>query len=86
MQEERFVKGPFPSITGQKLDWRLWRPEGRPRAIVQLVHGMAEHIDRYDAPARALTAAGFQVVAIRTWAMALRRPSRGISRRAAGRA
>ena len=62
MQEERFVKGTFTSVTGQKLDWRLWRPEGRPRAIVQLVHGMAEHIDRYDTPARALTAAGFQVV------------------------
>ena len=45
MQEERFVKGTFPSVTGQKLDWRLWRPEGRPRAIVQLVHGTAEHIE-----------------------------------------
>ena len=51
-------KGIFRSVTGQKLDRRLWLPEGEPKAVVQLVHGMAEHIDRYDAPARALTAGG----------------------------
>ena len=39
-------------------DYRIWAPEGQPRAIVQFVHGMAEHIDRYDRPARALNAAG----------------------------
>lgn len=55
-------KGTFRSVTGQRLDRRLWRPEGEPRAVVQLVHGMAEHIDRYDAPARALAEAGFAVV------------------------
>ena len=27
----------------------VWTPEGAPRAIVQIFHGMAEHIDRYDA-------------------------------------
>ena len=56
---ERFT---FPSVTGQPLDARLWLPEGAPVAVVQLVHGMAEHIDRYDRPARALCAAGFAVV------------------------
>ena len=25
-----------------------WVPEGEPKGIVQLVHGMAEHIARYD--------------------------------------
>ena len=54
-------KGIFRSVTGQKLDRRLWLPEGEPKAVVQFVHGMAEHIDRYDAPARALAAAGFAV-------------------------
>lgn len=54
-------KGTFRSVTGQKLDRRLWLPEGEVRGVVQFVHGMAEHIDRYDAPARALAAAGFAV-------------------------
>ena len=54
-------KGVFRSVTGQKLDRRLWLPEGEPRAVVQFVHGMAEHIDRYDAAARALASAGFAV-------------------------
>ena len=55
-------KGTFASSTGQELDKRVWMPEGAPKAIVQLVHGMAEHIDRYDAPARALCDAGYLVV------------------------
>ena len=35
--------------------------EGGPRGVVQLVHGLAEHTDRYDRFARALVAAGFVV-------------------------
>ena len=41
------------------MDYRVWKPVGEPRAIVQLVHGMAEHIDRYDRLAQALNAAGY---------------------------
>lgn len=51
----------FTSVTGQPLDARVWAPEGAPKAIVQFVHGMSEHIDRYDAPARALNQRGFLV-------------------------
>lgn len=40
---------------------RLWEPEGQPRAVVQLIHGMAEHIDRYDPAARFLAAQGYVV-------------------------
>ena len=25
-----------------------WEPEEEPRGIVQIIHGIAEHIDRYD--------------------------------------
>jgi alpha-beta hydrolase superfamily lysophospholipase len=39
-----------------------WKPEGAPRATVQIVHGMAEHIERYDGFARFLAANGIQVV------------------------
>ncbi len=38
-------------------------PAGRPRAIVQIAHGMAEHINRYGRLTRALTGAGFAVYA-----------------------
>ena len=36
-------------------------PEGQPRAIVQIVHGMAEHIGRYEDFAKFLTEQGFLV-------------------------
>lgn len=41
----------------------LWEPEIEPRGIVQLVHGIAEHIVRYDAFAQFLADCGFVVVA-----------------------
>lgn len=44
----------------------LWTPDmvdGAPRGIVQLVHGMSEHIERYAGFAEALCAAGFVVCA-----------------------
>ena len=42
---------------------RIWEPEGNIRAIVQIVHGIAEHVGRYDAYARWMTTQGFLVVA-----------------------
>lgn len=56
------ILGTLISTAGCALDTRLWKPEGEPRGIVQLVHGMAEHIDRYDATAKRLNEAGFLVV------------------------
>jgi len=44
------------------MEYQIWRPEGTPRAIVQLLHGMAEHIDRYERLAKALNGAGYLVV------------------------
>jgi alpha-beta hydrolase superfamily lysophospholipase len=40
-----------------------WLPEGKPRAVVQIAHGMAEHAARYARLAHALTAAGYAVYA-----------------------
>ena len=40
-----------------------WLPSGVPKALVQIVHGMAEHAGRYSRLAAALTAAGFAVYA-----------------------
>ena len=39
----------------------LWLPEGPVKAVVQIVHGMAEYIDRYADTARDLCARGFAV-------------------------
>jgi alpha-beta hydrolase superfamily lysophospholipase len=56
------VSGVLTSVTGARLERREWRPQGAPRAVVQIVHGMAEHIARYDALAQRLNEAGFLVV------------------------
>lgn len=39
-----------------------WEPEKRPRAIIQIVHDMAEYINRYESFARMLAACGIMVV------------------------
>lgn len=41
----------------------VWTPNGEPRAVVQLVHGIAEHVERYDDYANWLNDQGFLVVA-----------------------
>ena len=53
----------FDSHGAGKIRCRGWLPQGEPRAVVQLVHGIAEHVDRYDGFARFLTEHGFAVVA-----------------------
>ena len=54
--------GTFLSVTGRELEKAYWPVQGQPKAVVQLVHGMVEHIRRYDETARALNEAGFAVV------------------------
>lgn len=39
-----------------------WVPDGRPKAVLQLVHGMAEHIERYEDFAAFMTEHGYLVV------------------------
>ncbi len=52
----------FPSSDGvHQIFVREWLPEGEPKAVVQIVHGIAEHIGRYDHVARFLAAHGFAV-------------------------
>lgn len=51
------------SATGEgELYVKVWQCDGAPKAAVQLIHGMAEHIERYDRFARALAAQGMLVV------------------------
>jgi len=53
----------FDSCGAGQIHCCKWTPEGEPRAVVQLVHGIAEFIERYDTFANFLTQQGFVVVA-----------------------
>ena len=58
-----FVDFYFPSSTGRnRIRARKCIPEGQPRAIVQIAHGIAEHIERYDAFMAFLADNGFVAV------------------------
>lgn len=53
----------FLSSSGaNNIHCRLWRPESEVRGLVQIVHGVAEHIGRYSDFAEYLTEHGFAVV------------------------
>jgi alpha-beta hydrolase superfamily lysophospholipase len=53
----------FRADDGHALLARRWLPEGPPRAVVQIAHGLAEHSARYARLATALNAAGYAVYA-----------------------
>lgn len=54
----------FPSCDGEhQIFARQWSPDsGQPKAVVQIVHGISEYIDRYAPVARFLASHGFVVV------------------------
>lgn len=56
-------EGYFDSKGKGRIYYCSWEPQERPKAIVQLVHGIAEHVKRYDAFASFLAEKGFLVVA-----------------------
>ena len=52
----------YPSCGAGLIRARCWEPEAEPVGVVQLVHGIAEHIERYDAFATYLNHLGYVVV------------------------
>lgn len=58
MSSEKFE---FSGYQGAKLPAVLWLPEGEPKAVLQITHGMTEHIGRYEAFAQQMTARGVAV-------------------------
>ena len=57
-----FTEFSFPSKDGvHHCNVSQWTPEGAPRAVVQIVHGVAEYAGRYDHFARFLAEHGFVV-------------------------
>ena len=58
----KFTEFTFPSKDGvHSCHASLWEPDGAPRAVVQIVHGVAEYAGRYDHFARYLAEHGFVV-------------------------
>lgn len=53
----------FDSCGAGKIHYCRWMPEGEPKAILQIVHGIAEFVERYDEFARYLNSLGYLVVA-----------------------
>ena len=47
---------------GKRVHTVVWEPDDDPRAVLQLVHGMAEYIERYDEFARYLAARDIAVI------------------------
>lgn len=58
MYQETFS---FTGHDGAVLPARLWLPEGEVKLVLQITHGMTEHMGRYDALATELTAIGAAV-------------------------
>lgn len=53
----------FDSCGAGQIHCCRWTPEGEPKAVLQIVHGIAEFVERYDDFANYLTEQGFVVVA-----------------------
>ncbi len=53
----------YPSCGAGIIHGCRWQPEGEPVAVLQIVHGVAEHVARYDEFATFLAKKGFLVVA-----------------------
>lgn len=60
MQETEFQ---FAGAQGTELPARLWLPDGQPRLMLQISHGMTEHSGRYDTLAAALAEHGIACAA-----------------------
>ena len=51
------------AVDGTEIHYRYWAAAASPWAVVQIVHGAAEHSGRYDRFAKALVSAGYAVYA-----------------------
>jgi acylglycerol lipase len=55
------LNGTFSSQDGTSIYWKAWLPDGTPKALIHLIHGYAEHIDRYGNVVNELIPAGYAV-------------------------
>lgn len=60
----KFAEETWEVAGGANLWARRWEPDGAPRAVVALVHGLGDHAGRYDDLVAALTGAGYAIGAV----------------------
>lgn len=53
----------YASKGGGRIHGSRWEPQGEPKGVIQIVHGIAEHIERFESLAVYLAGRGFVVVA-----------------------
>jgi alpha-beta hydrolase superfamily lysophospholipase len=58
----KIFEASWPSQDGLKMYARGWQPDNPPKAVICLVHGLGEHIGRYDHVGAALTEAGYALL------------------------
>ena len=62
-EEDKMKQIKLPSTNKKdELQIYIWEPADKPKAIVQLSHGMVEHLSRYDGFATYLSGRGFLVI------------------------
>lgn len=55
------LDGKLTTTDGCSLYWKAWLPNATPKAVVHIIHGYAEHIDRYATVIDELVPAGYAV-------------------------
>ncbi|MDD3250198.1 MAG: lysophospholipase [Smithellaceae bacterium] len=53
--------GNFKAQDGKSIYWKGWTPDNTPKAVVHVIHGYAEHIDRYGNVVGEFLPAGYAV-------------------------
>jgi alpha-beta hydrolase superfamily lysophospholipase len=56
--------GYFDGAGGVRIFWQAWLPDGRPRAVVGMAHGVSEHSGRYAWTGEQLTRRGYALYAL----------------------
>src|SRR5947208_5601872 len=56
--------GNFPGAGGVNLFWQAWLPDGAPRGVLALAHGVSEHSGRYAWTGEQLAARGYALYAL----------------------
>jgi len=51
------------TFDGLKIFTQIWEPEGSPKAVINIVHGLGEHSGRYAYVAKTFNQAGYSVIA-----------------------
>lgn len=57
----KHFEGNFSTFDGLNLYYQAWLPNGDPKAVIQLSHGVGEHSSRYSNVVNALVPAGFAI-------------------------